>query len=492
MNIGTKLGFLLTLTVGSAMFLASFLSLRQREAALESALRDELRAHAVTLQIALEENFSAGEAVKSRNLIDRLRENSRVYAVLLFDENGKPLQISQPETSEVFRTLPEIGAVIENGQAIETVRELDSEKYLSVVTPLRLDERRRGALEIVKPLALIASDIRRARVDWITTTLFLLAIIFLVVGVVLRRSLQQPISKLLEGANAIGHGDLQHRVNIPVTGDELALLAGEFNRMADRLEAQRDLAATETENRVALERELRHTERLASVGRLAAGIAHELGAPLNVIDARAERLLEKPDTPIDKREKNLTIIRTQTDRISRLIRQLLTLARPFDFRLTELDLAEVVASAFDQIAENAERAGIAIESANSVSLGIVGDRDYLQQVFLNISLNAIQAMPNGGRLRVSFASVERDGISFAVATLKDNGPGIADNDLDRIFDPFYTTKDIGEGTGLGLAVSRRIVEEHDGFIEAGNNVEGGAFFSVWMPKKVLVKMTQAS
>lgn len=482
MNIGTKLGFLLTLSVGSAMFFASFLSLRQREEALESALRDELRAHSVTLQIALEENFAAGEANRSRNLIDRLRGNSRIYAVLLFDENGTPIQISQPDTSEVFRTLPEIGAVIKSGQAIETVRQLDSEKYLSVVTPLRFDDRRRGALEIVKPLALISNDIRRARVDWITTTLFLLAVIFLVVGVVLRRSLQMPISELLDGANAIGHGDLQHRVKLPATRDELALLANEFNRMADNLEEQRNVATAESESRLALERELRHTERLASVGRLAAGIAHELGAPLNVIDARAERLLERPDTPLDKREKNLNIIRTQTDRISRLIRQLLTLARPFDFRLTELGIAEVAVSTLDQISENADRAKVSIEIANSTDNRIVGDRDYLQQVFLNIAMNAIQAMKEGGKLRVSFGSAERDGSSFAVVIFEDSGPGIEEDDLQRIFDPFYTTKDIGEGTGLGLAVARRIVEEHDGFIEAGNNPDGGAWFSVSLKK----------
>lgn len=483
MSIGTKLILLLTLTVGATMFLASFLSLRVREVALETALRDELRAHAVTLQIALEENYAAGHAVESRRLIDRLRENSRVYAVLLFDERGELVKISQPETNEVFRRLPEISEVLKSGETVETVRQIESDKYVSIVMPLQIAADRRGALEIVKPLALIESDIRRARVNWLTTTLFLLALIFLVVAVVLNRSLTKPFRELIKGAKALGKGDLNYRVRVPKTRDELAYLAGEFNGMADRLAHQRRVAESEAENRLALERELRHTERLASVGRLAAGIAHELGAPLNVIDARAEQLLEKPDIAPEKHSKNLTIIRSQTEKISRLIRQLLTLARPFNFRFAEIDLSETVAATLEQIAENARRQSVEIEFSGHQSIKISADRDYLQQVFMNVTMNALQAMPSGGRLRVAVGEQKKNGTNFAAVKFTDSGSGIAEEDLEKIFDPFYTTKDIGQGTGLGLAISHRIVEEHNGLIEAENNTDGGATLTVCLPIK---------
>lgn len=481
MSIVTKLIFLLTLTVGATMFLTSFLSLRVRETALETALRDELRAHAVTLQIALEENYSNGQPVESRRLIDRLRENSRVYAVLLFDEKGELVTLSQPETNEVFRRLPEISTVLDTGATVESVREIDRSKFVSIIMPLRFAENRRGALEIVKPLALIESDIRRARVNWLSTTLFLLALIFLVVGVVLRRSLTKPFQALLEGANALGKGDLDYRVTVPKTRDELAFLAEEFNRMADNLAAQRRVAESEAENRLALERELRHTERLASVGRLAAGIAHELGAPLNVIDARAEQLLEKPETAREKRAKNLTIIRTQTEKISRLIRQLLTLARPFDFRLARVEVGELLSETLEQIAENARRQRVEIEFSEPPPLIVSADRDYLQQVFMNISMNALQAMANGGVLKISTGKAARNGTNFAFVKFTDTGGGITDESLEKIFDPFFTTKDIGQGTGLGLAVAHRVIEEHGGFIEAANNPEGGASFTVYLP-----------
>lgn len=482
MSIGTKLIFLLTITVGAAMFGASLLSLKQREATLEIALRDELRAHAVTLQIALEENYSNGQLLESRQLIDRLRENTRIYAVLLFDEKSQLITLSQPQTNEIFRNPPELGTVLQTGEMVEFIRLVEGEKYFSIIMPLRLTENKRGALEIVKPFALIKNDIAETRANWLATTLFLLAVIFLVVAIVLRRSLTNPFQNLLIGAQNLGRGNLDYRVKVPKTRDELAFLAQEFNRMADNLEAQKQVAEKESENRLMLERELRHTERLASVGRLAAGIAHELGAPLNVIDARAEQLLEKPQTALEKREKNLNIIRAQTEKISRLIRQLLTLARPYNFRIVPLDLNEIVSLTIEQIAENAMRQKVEIEFSEVENLIVSADRDYLQQVFLNILMNAIQAMPTGGNLKILLGNETKNGANFAFVKFSDTGAGITKENLEKIFDPFYTTKDIGEGTGLGLAVSHRIIEEHGGFIEAENNLGGGATFSIYLPE----------
>jgi signal transduction histidine kinase len=481
MSIGTKLILLLTVTVGAAMLLTSFLALRQREAAMQNALRDELRAHSVTLRIALEENYSNGQIAEARQLIDRLRENSRVYAVLLFDERGDLITLSQPVTNEVFLAPPELEAVLQAGETREFIREIEARKYLSVITPLKFADRQRGALEMVKPLALIEDDIFEARVNGIVTTLFLLAVIFLVVAVVMRRSLTKPFQSLLLGARILGRGDLAYRVRVPRAKDELALLAEEFNRMADSLEAQRRVAEREAENRLALERELRHTERLASVGRLAAGIAHELGAPLNVIDARAEQLLARADAAPEKRAKNLTIIRAQTERISKIVRQLLTLARPYDFRRAPVELGAALAATLEQIVANARRQKVEIHFTRAADLTVSADRDYLGQVLLNIAMNALQAMPEGGSLTASTGTADRSGTSFAFARISDTGTGIAAENLEKIFDPFYTTKDIGQGTGLGLAVAYRIVEEHGGTIEAENNPAGGATFTVYLP-----------
>lgn len=462
------------------MLFASYLSLREREAALQTALSDELRAHAVTLQMALEENYQNGRIDEAQRLIDRLRENSRVYGVLLFDERGELRSQTQTNTEVEFRQPPELARVLQTGETIEFVRTIEDKKFLSIILPLRLsdDGTKRGAVEIVKPLALVENAIARARLDRLATTLLLLAVIFLVVYVVLRRSLSRPISALLSGSRALGSGDLSHRVPMPATGNELAQLATEFNRMADNMERQREGLRTEADNRLKLEKELRHSERLASVGRLAAGIAHELGAPLNVIDARAEQLIEKPDAPRDKQIKNLTSIRSQTARITRIVRQLLNLARPYDLQFELIDLNNLVRSSLEGYDADSS---LSMEIDAETLFTVTGDADFLRQVFVNIFQNASYAMPGGGRIQIEIFETARDGKELAAVRVTDTGSGIAENDLQKIFDPFYTTKDIGQGTGLGLAVSRRIVEEHGGSIEAVNAKEGGASFTVYLP-----------
>ncbi|HLM61586.1 MAG TPA: hypothetical protein VK308_12345, partial [Pyrinomonadaceae bacterium] len=136
MSINTKLVLLLTLAVGAVMLVGSILSLREREATLEMALRDELRAHAVTLQIALEENYQDGRIAEAGRLIDRLRDNSRVYGVLLFDENGDLRSVSQTTTAADFRQPPELAAVLQTGEQVEFVRAIENRKFLSIILPL--------------------------------------------------------------------------------------------------------------------------------------------------------------------------------------------------------------------------------------------------------------------------------------------------------------------------------------------------------------------
>ena len=159
---------------------------------------------------------------------------------------------------------------------------------------------------------------------------------------------------------ALGRGDLNYRGVAPSGGGELASLAREFNRMADRLAEQRQSALREAEERLALERKLRHSEQLAAVGRLAAGVAHEMGAPLQVIDGRAKQLLNHPDAD-ETRQRNLIIIRNQADRIARIVRQLLNLSRPHKLHFRKVELTPLVEETVELIETQAESAGVEIE-----------------------------------------------------------------------------------------------------------------------------------
>jgi signal transduction histidine kinase len=330
---------------------------------------------------------------------------------------------------------------------------------------------------------LIQDDISRSRVNWFSTTLLLLAVILLVVVLVLRRSLSLPLNELLKAARAVGRGDLSYRVEFSKEKrDEISLLANEFNRMADNLAEQKRTAEREAENRLELERQLRHSERLAAVGRLAAGIAHEFGAPLNVIDARAEQLINKRELPPEKQTKNLRIIREQTNRISHIVHQLLNLARPYNFHLSTVNVTKSLRDTLEQIEQNAVDCSVEIDFLDADNeYKIAADEDFLRQVWLNIFQNALQAMLRGGKLIVNCVHEKIDQKHFVAVRICDSGTGIAPEHLDKIFDAFYTTKDIGKGTGLGLAVARRIIEEHGGNIEAANSEQGGAIFTVRLP-----------
>jgi two-component system NtrC family sensor kinase len=481
MRTGTKLILLLTVAVGTVMTLGGYYILRQREAILETAMRNEVRAHATTLRIALGDAYRGGRTSDAQRLINRLSENPKVYSVTLFDESGRSVMSSNPLAADEVRNPPQVQQVIATGQTAE----IDSNQDLfSLIIPINIGESRRGAFEITQPRSFIRADFARARRDIALVALALFAAIVLVVLAVMRRSLLKPINELLGGAAAIGHGDLKYRVIAPESGGELAQLAREFNRMADSLEEQMRAASREAEGRLALERELRHKERLASVGRLAAGIAHEMGAPLNVIKGRAEILKQRPDLPQERRDRNLDIINAQADGIARIVRQLLTLARPFNLRREVIDPARLIAEVRELIEPEAAKTEIRIEVAADEQTRVDGDRDLLHQVLLNICLNGLQAMEKGGRLRIELLDKEaiRNDCRFVALRISDTGLGISADNLNHIFDPFFTTKDVGQGAGLGLAVSHRIVEEHGGWIEVGNQRTGGAVFTVYLLK----------
>jgi signal transduction histidine kinase len=211
-----------------------------------------------------------------------------------------------------------------------------------------------------------------------------------------------------------------------------------------------------------------------------------MGAPLNVIKGRVAMVRERPDSPIEKRARNLDIIGAQADAITDIIRQLLTLARPFDLRREAIESAGLIATVVELIETDAAKSGVSIEISRNNhhrSDFVEGDLALLRQSLMNICINALHAMAQGGRLVLEVAPEERprNGGSFVGLRVLDTGSGIPQENLAHIFDPFFTTKDVGKGTGLGLSVARRIVEEHDGWIEAANREEGGATFTIWLP-----------
>ena len=228
--------------------------------------------------------------------------------------------------------------------------------------------------------------------------------------------------------------------------------------------------------RKALERQLRQTERLAELGNLATGMAHEIGTPMNVILGRTEYLMQK--TSENATKQGLATIVAQVERITKIMNQLLSFARRKPLERRPLAMSLVVHDILDVVQERLEKRGIHLQvDLASACPSVFADRDQMGQVVLNLVVNAIQAMPNGGTLTLTL-TFDTQRVHLALA---DNGCGIPKDNIPKLFTPFFTTKKCGEGTGLGLTVVHGIVQEHEGSIFVESQPDRGTTFTISLP-----------
>jgi signal transduction histidine kinase len=225
-----------------------------------------------------------------------------------------------------------------------------------------------------------------------------------------------------------------------------------------------------------LQDQVRRTERVAELGTLASGMAHEIGTPMNVIHGRADYLMDRvTEEPI---KRGLRTIITQVERITKVMNQLLSFARRKAPQRIPLDLRKVIEDGMEMFQERLARNQIRIkmEMAEPCPM-VLADADQMSQVLLNLVMNALHAMPEGGTLRVGL-ELERPMVKL---TIVDTGHGIPSEAIGNIYDPFFTTKEFGKGTGLGLTVVKGIIEEHQGSIVVESEEGKGTRFTVLLP-----------
>ncbi|GMV50556.1 MAG: Adaptive-response sensory-kinase SasA [Nitrospirae bacterium] len=306
----------------------------------------------------------------------------------------------------------------------------------------------------------------------------------------------RPIQVLKTGVEAISQGTYDGPLDIR-TGDEFEELAVAVHRMADRLQASRgeletlnaELTHRVEEKTAEITRQMRKlelSERLATLGKVASGIAHEINNPLGIILNRIECMeAEAAQTQVpDDVSRDLVAIRTQAERISRVTRSILTFSRGTVSTLKPLDVNCVARTCVAMAGERVATLSVRIESHLSPELApAMGDRDRLETVLLNLINNAIDAVvgfTNQGLVTLRTERLTVEGEDWVRISVSDNGPGVPSTILDRIFDPFFTTKPAGQGTGLGLFLSYGIVSDHRGRIEVRNESSGAAF-DVYLP-----------
>ncbi len=364
----------------------------------------------------------------------------------------------------------------------------DGELSLFTYVPVSLPDARPAAIELGESLSAEKEYLRKTILQAVIATLVLVlvcALLALAVGIVF---VGRPVRALVEQARRIGAGDLAISQS-PPGKDEIGELGKEMNAMCERLSEARAHLEAETTTRLATQEQLRHADRLTTVGKLAAGIAHEVGTPLNVITGHAQLVTEEYP-PESGAYENVVIIAEQAHRVTAIIRQLLDFARQRTLCKSSQELGEITSRVSTLLTPMAQKHKVVIEVADSSeSTSALIDAGQIQQVVTNLVVNGIQAMTAGGTLVVGSERVTRkdpDELSgaareFGTIYVQDQGPGIAAADLPRIFEPFFTTKEVGDGTGLGLSVAYGIVKEHGGFIDVSSVLREGTRFTVYLP-----------
>ena len=360
-------------------------------------------------------------------------------------------------------------------------------RYTFIAVPIPGE--RRGVLEISQSLVPLVQHTQKVLVQ----TLLISAILVLVSGSAvyffIYTKIRKPLEKLSCKAMEIGKGNLT--ADLEIQGDdELVQLAGLMNDMCTRLLIAQEKIRFENLARLKTLEQLRHTEKLSTVGQIAAGIAHEIGTPLNVVDGRAKMIISEP---MERQEiiGCAKIIKSQAERMTLIIRQLLDFSRKKKvIRTGRENVVALIKQVFHLLTPLAGKQGVALflQVAPEAKTHCFVDSQQLQQVIMNVIMNAIQATPDKGSVQVDVANIRLKSMihtdnqvkEFLRIDIRDEGQGIPADNLQEIFTPFFTTKSVGLGTGLGLSIARELLEEHGGWIDVRNRPTKGAEFTLYL------------
>jgi signal transduction histidine kinase len=295
-----------------------------------------------------------------------------------------------------------------------------------------------------------------------------------------------PMRMITNHARRIGSGDLSQRLALS-RNDEIGTLAAEMNVMCDQLIAAQERFRAEADAKAKAEEQVRHADRMSMVGTLAAGMAHELGTPLSVIAGRTQMIATTKGVP-KQVVQYAEVISGQVERMTKIMRGLLDFARSTPTKKSETDLRDLTKRILELLSPLAMKRNVTLHVKNDAEHASVQvDPAQVEQAVANLVVNGIQAMSQPGTIDADVRRVHvappgaREASDFVCVSVRDSGSGIGEDDLSHIFEPFYTTKDVGEGTGLGLSVTYGIVHEHGGFVDVRSTLNVGTCVSLYFP-----------
>ena len=478
-RLGLRDRFILSSTALITLLMVVVIFFVERERAVALKTRAEEHASAIAQMMAdLSENrLMYYDVVALQQNVERAAEDEDVVFAIIFNRNARTLAANNEARElfppELFELGAEMGRLTRDrvlkGELGFTTNDGRQLEVLEVVAPVFVEDELWGAVKLGMSLEEVNAEIERTRLGLIS--LGFLGLTFGALGsVFLANRISRPLESLVEGTIRVAHGDLEHRIDIP-PGDEIGELAANFNRMTEEILDDRE-KLEETGKK------LLEAEKLATIGRLATALAHEIRNPLTAVKLNIQKIGQHPALGGLEQEQ-LHIAESGIQQVEKLVKDILSYARAPQLVKDAFELDNLLDDAIRFVEEPIEEKHILLERDYAELEPIDVDADQLRSAFLNVLLNATEAVSPGGHIQITTRREGEGSDAFAVVTIEDDGIGIDAEAFQSIFDAFFTTKSLG--TGLGLTNTRKVVELHGGSIQVDSAESEGTTITIRLP-----------
>lgn len=442
---------------------------RAVERAVQERLEEDVQLVARAIQLPLSRALAEGRAEQLYEALESAFRIRRLYGAAVYDAAGE--LVAQVGAADVAPEA-DVGRVAEEGRG-GAYGQVGERRVYSYFVPLTSPGGRvEGLLQVTRRRSDIEEAVRSVRGRAAVVFGVLLLTLGATVLLTYERGVGRHFRRLSEAMAGVEQGAREARVE-ERGPREVAEIAGAFNRMVAGVERAEARVAAQRRREAALEERLRRSAKLAAIGRLAGGVAHELGTPLAVVDGMAQRLTRR-----GAGVEEASAIREAVRRMSEIVRELLAFGAWNSGERQRVRARSLVVGATAAIREDASSRGVTVDVSHvSDGVELVGDAARVEAALVHLLRNGVAAAGSEGRVRVG---VERRG-DRAAFIVEDSGSGVPDELRDRVFEPFFTTKRVGEGSGLGLAVVHSVAEEHGGSVEIDRSQLGGARFTLELP-----------
>jgi signal transduction histidine kinase len=459
-----------------SMALITYFGLHAMENIIEKRMQTDVQLIARALRMQISYSLEKERFNSINQALQTVFSIERIYGAYVYDNKGKRLlAVGSAKPSNRSESAK---VITDKGERKGKYEEIEGKQVYSYFVPL-FDSRgsSNGLLQVTRKKSDIVNFIDKVR-TLTTISLSLVGLFF--AGLILfgfHGAVGKYLNQLIDSISRISAGDRKHRASLKAP-KEISSVAQALNSMLDNIVSAEKEIATRKDAQKELEQKLRQSEKMAAIGQLAAGMAHELGTPLSVINGQAQRGLR--DQGLDeKHKKKFHDIREEVQRMEQIVRQLLDFGRSSKHKRRRTQAAYLAKSAASLVQKE-------MSFQRQIELTLDGpdpgptifvDPMRIEQALVNLLRNAFQA-ENVSNVSLSWAKQDEKMISFKV---EDDGSGISDNIKDKLFEPFFSTKKTGQGSGLGLSVVHGVVQEHDGEVYVSDSVLGGTCLEIVLP-----------